>query len=146
MTVVKEIVFELWRLAERRCYFVMSSAGAGIGYSLVVVDSSLDAFETRALLVAISFWAASFISGIWSLSAISRAMNFSRNAIEFRQRYEQTQPMQEAISEIILPDEKKVFLHMSFSYRFQLVTLLLGAFSFVFVKVDVLRAFGVSTP
>ncbi|MGZ2258988.1 hypothetical protein [Roseobacter sp. A03A-229] len=66
----KELTLERWRLSERRCYFLLSSSGATIGYALVTVrfDGSIQMASYFSLVLV--FWVFSFLAGIRCLGAI----------------------------------------------------------------------------
>jgi hypothetical protein len=79
MTIVKEITFEIWRSSEKRCYYLMSSAGAGIGYSLVTLTENQTAADLRMMVAALVCWAISFLFGIRTLGRLNALMGFSKN-------------------------------------------------------------------
>ncbi len=53
----------MWRMDEKRCYYLMSGAGAGIGYSLATIQPDISVIQTRLLLGSLICWSASFLFG-----------------------------------------------------------------------------------
>ena len=140
MSASKEVTFEMWRLQERRCYFTMSSAGAGIGYALATVEAELTTMETRVFLLTILLWAISFLAGLKLLTVVSEAMRISRlNVIEGK-RFSSSPDALTALREVMHESTEKLGETNKFVGTVQLISLIGGAISFVFLKIDVSKA------
>ena len=63
MSIYDETIFQMWRMDEKRCYYLMSGAGAGIGYSLATIQPDISVIQTRLLLGSLICWSASFLFG-----------------------------------------------------------------------------------
>ena len=76
MSVYDETIFHIWKIFEKRCYYLMSAAGAGIGYSIATIQPEITLVETRLLLASLIFWALSFFSGLAVISNLRTIIGF----------------------------------------------------------------------
>ncbi|MEJ8561532.1 hypothetical protein QTO30_10110 [Yoonia sp. GPGPB17] len=145
MSTSKEIVFEMWRANERRCYFLMSSAGAGIGYALATIDPNITTLDTRLLLISLLFWSVSFLLGLKFLDGVGTAMVMSKTIAEDASKVAQTRPEFQAEFKTMLENEKsKLGLKQNRYEKGQLFLLILAAIFLVFSKVEILAAIGIA--
>ncbi|MBU2891580.1 hypothetical protein [Celeribacter halophilus] len=141
MPEAKDIVFEIWRLQERRCYYAMSAAGAGIGYALATVSPDLSLLETRIFLATVTLWSISFLSGFKVLSSLNHAMVISKQAHTDRQKiHPQNSEVHRILDNVIEQSAESVGRRI-FQFKWiQMLSLIAGALAFVFIKVDVCAA------
>lgn len=140
MSTSKEIVFELWRLHERRCYFQMSSAGAGIGYALATTEPNLPQGEGRVLLLSMALWAFSFLCGFKVIKGVAAAMSISKVTIEERAKLPNHTDIHNAFGTIVKESSDKVGARFDFFQTAQMLLLIAGALVFIGLKIDVSEA------
>lgn len=136
----KEIVFELWHLQERRSYNLMSAAGAGIGYALATISREITLVQSQILLLAMLLWSLSFLCGYFVVRSVASAMFLSKNAIEFGRSLPDDRTLHDWLKDQVKRDGSKIGWKSLFFHRAQISLLMLGAFAFTFVKIDVLAA------
>ncbi len=113
----KEIVFELWRLQERRSYYLMSAAGAGIGYALATISHEITLVQSQILLLAMLLWSLSFLCGYFVIRSVASAMFLSKNAIEFRRSLPDDQTSHDWLEDQVNRDGSKIGWKSFFSSR-----------------------------
>ncbi len=123
----------------------MSSAGAGIGYALVTVEKALSGGETRLLLVALSLWALSFLTGLIVLRSLGAAIRVSKALLDERRNIQsEANEAHGALSSARDQTGNAIGRSLTRAKFFQVLFLSLGAVAFIFLKVDVRPAlFGI---
>ncbi|MDP2739047.1 MAG: hypothetical protein Q8O82_10215 [Pseudorhodobacter sp.] len=137
LTSKNETILELWRAQERHCYFMMSGAGASIGYAITKIGSTVDEGKLRLLLVALLVWGASFICGYYSLkyrrgSMAVNIMKLDEERLLPSQDYEKKQKLREVVKGVLEKTGKKLDRIDTFQVWF----LILGAAIFVSSQLD----------
>jgi type III secretory pathway component EscV len=119
----------------------MSSAGAGIGYALATVEDELSAAKTLVFIAVVALWAMSFLAGFKNLSYLNLTMVLSKSVIEEREKpSHQTSELQKAITNAVTDTSEKIGRGFKFFESLQMLALVAGALTFVFLKVDVCTA------
>jgi hypothetical protein len=143
MSTQKELTFEIWRSSEKRCYYLMSAAGTGIGYSLATIAPAQTTIETRFLLCALVCWAISFIIGLKFLSGLQKAMAISKTIATNQQELSRMgADFQKQISNFIGQQTTTLGSWQTTFQYLQLLLLISGAFLLIWTKVDILEAIG----
>ena len=138
MTTVKEITFEIWRSSEKRCYYLMSAAGAGIGYSLATLKDDQTTIELRVIVAALICWAFSFLFGLNVLARLNALMGFSKNISGGNSDLTQLRQIAPNQTRAILDDEaRKLGSGATIAQTLQLILLIAGALLLIWSRIDV---------
>jgi len=129
----------MWRAREKRSYYLMSSAGAGIGYALATVGTDLPNLEKTVVAIALLFWSLSFIYGLRALRLHQREMHLNQGAIQFFR--DVPQPAKGVAEEIVNEDAEKLGPKVRWNHGLQVVLLLAGAITFAAFKLEVIELF-----
>jgi hypothetical protein len=138
MGVKTEIIFEQWRLIERRCYFLLSSAGAGIGYAIATIEPDISPLSMIVFWLSLLSWSASFSGGLFAIKALENVLSFSVGALSFREDVVPLGTNPGAVSNVLAKDSKVTTEKLRKALIFQIGFLLLGAVLFALAKLDVL--------
>ncbi|RLJ59498.1 hypothetical protein BCF46_1647 [Litoreibacter meonggei] len=141
-----ETVFEIWRMAEKRCYYLMSAAGAGIGYSIATIDADIDVFQSRILLASLLCWAISFFSGLATIANLKIVIGgfavTPNNLAEAKSKgSEEVEKLIQGINQFSSHLGARSKLHHSTQIAF----LSFGALLLVMTKIDISKALGLAS-
>ncbi|PJI85356.1 hypothetical protein BC777_3357 [Yoonia maricola] len=145
MSVYDETIFEIWRMDEKRTYYLMSAAGAGIGYSLATMQPDMSITQSRLLLMSLVCWALSFVFGhkkIVDLKIVVGSFSMMPNQLQAAQNegpsaQEELRSRSDALSNYMLR-RSKLFSNLQYTF------LMMAAAFIVFTRLDLVAVFGIS--
>ena len=136
MTSKNETILELWRAQERHCYFMMSGAGASIGYAITKIGAT-DVSKLWHLLIALLVWGISFICGYYSLKFRRGSMMVNIQKLNEENLLPQSNThMKQILLEVAGQALGEIGRKQERTDAFQVMLLILGAIVFVSSQLD----------
>ena len=126
----------MWKLGERRSYYLMSASGAGIGYALATIDQNISISQSQMLLVSILFWSISFAYGLRRLHFLSELMRISVLNLTELPQFQREPSLFAEMQKISKNAGDENSSSEKLKARFQNAFLLLGALAFIPTKID----------
>jgi hypothetical protein len=141
-----ETIFQIWRIIEKRCYYLRSAAGAGIGYSIATIQSDISMIESRVLLASLLSWAFSFFFGLAAISNLRLVVGFfSVTPRDFSESQAKGGEEHETFIQNIDYFSNELGRQSKRHYSMQVVFLSLGALLLVMTKIDIAMTLGLAT-
>ena len=145
VSIYDETIFEIWRMREKRSYYLMSAAGAGIGYTLATIQPDITVSETRLVLASLLAWALSFFSGHFAVSNLKTVVGFFISTPEKLNDSRSQGPDAEAnLVNTINEFSDYLFVRTKLFNTAQILLLALGAILLVSTRLNIPAAIGVA--